>query len=410
MQLGVISISYKQAEQEIRDKVAFTDSKKIELFEKMYGQNVTQSMVLSTCNRSELYFIYEEDQASQEARVCYCQMFPGIELDAYLVEKQGEEALVYLFEMAAGLQSMVIGEDQILGQLQDALDFSRAMGYCKKELNKIVRDAVTCAKKMKTSLKISENPLSVSYIGISQLQQDTGFAEKAVFVIGSGKMASLALRYVLEYGADEVYVCSKTMAHSRRLMEEFPQIRICDYEQRYQCMRGCDIVISATAAPHIIVKKEEFSHEGEIFLLDLALPRDIDPAIGEDQLVHLYNIDSLKKIADENLKKREELVKQGKVMVFSEVKDTLEWMKTSRMDATIQSLQLRCQEILSDSCDYINRKLELDSHEQKIIQNTLHASLQRLLREPIHTLKDTEDEKEQEMYQKMTEKLFNLIK
>lgn len=408
MQLGVISVSFKQASQDVRDQVAFTDSKKIALSECLYEQNIEQSMVLSTCNRSELYFLYEDEQECAKAKESYIRMFPNVSLDTYLIEKQGEDALTYLFEMAAGLQSMIIGEDQILGQLQDALDFSRAMGYSKKELNKIVRDAVTCAKKMKTTLKISEHPLSVSYIGIRQLEQETGFAGKAVFLIGSGKMATLALRYVIEYGAEEIYVCSKTKAHTRKLMEEFPQIRLCDYEQRYKCMRGCDIVISATSAPHTIVKREEFSHEGEIYLLDLASPRDIDPAIGTDRMVHLHNIDSLKQMADENLKKREELVEQANEMIRLDVNETSAWLKISRVDATIESLQMRCQEILSDSYEYINRKLELDTHEKKVIENTLHASLQRLLREPIHTLKGVEDERQQKMYQEVTEKLFRL--
>lgn len=407
MQFVAVSINYRNAALNVRDLVAFTDSKKIGMLEALYQNGIKQSMVVSTCNRSEVYYFCPEGGES-EGLSCFKAMFPDVDILKYAEWKQGKEAYRHLFLVTAGLLSMVTGEDQILGQVQEALDFSRTMGYCGKELNKAVRDAVTCAKRMKTELRISEIPLSVSYIGIRKLEKECGLRGRAVFLIGSGKMAALALKYVLEYGAKEVFLCSRSIEHAKQLKQEFPQLRICSYERRYLCMRGCDVIISATSAPHPVVRKEEFSHEGEVFLLDLASPRDIEPELALEPMVHLFDIDSLKKTADENLRQRGLLVEQGRAMAEEEVEKTFAWMLASRMDDAIESLQQRCSDILTDSLSYINRKLELDSHERKVVENTLHASLQRLIREPIHTLKQLDSEEQQDRYREFVADLFQL--
>ena len=170
MQFGFIGINYKNAPLAVRDKTSFTDVKKMEFFQKVEKVGVEQCMVLSTCNRSEVYFFFREKVEFAKVQQIYEEMFQEIVLKEYLVQLVGEEAIAYLFRIAAGLELLVLGEDQILGQVKDALDFSRIMGYSKKELNKVVRDAVTCAKRIKTELKISEKPLSVSYIGIQKLE------------------------------------------------------------------------------------------------------------------------------------------------------------------------------------------------------------------------------------------------
>ncbi len=210
MQFGVCGINYKKADLDIRDKTSFTDLKKAEFFQLAGNEGIEQCMVLSTCNRSEVYFLYETE--AQFDRVCrvYERMFSEALLGEYMIAMGSEAAMGYLFRVAAGLESLVLGEDQILGQVKEALDFSRTMGYDGKELNKIVRDAITCAKRIKTEFKISEKPLSVSYIGIRMVEEHTGIAGKKVLLIGSGKASLLALKYLKEYGAGKITVCSRT--------------------------------------------------------------------------------------------------------------------------------------------------------------------------------------------------------
>lgn len=177
-------------------------------------------MILSTCNRSEVYFLFETENQFDIVCGIYEEMFSEAVPGEYMISMCSEAAMEYLFRVAAGLESLVLGEDQILGQVKEALDFSRTMGYDGKELNKIVRDAITCAKKIKTQFKISERPLSVSYIGIRMVEEHTGIAGKSVLLIGSGKTSLLALKYLKEYGAGKITVCSRTFSHAGRLQEE----------------------------------------------------------------------------------------------------------------------------------------------------------------------------------------------
>lgn len=408
MQFGLLGINYKKAQLDIRDKTSFTDTKKINLFQKAEQAGIEQCMVLSTCNRSEIYFFYDSEQTWSRMLQIYIEMFPEVKLDKYLVQMRGEEAVTYLFRVAAGLESLVLGEDQILGQVKEALDFSRTMGVSGKEMNYVVREAVTCAKKIKTDYRMSEKPLSVSYIGIQKLEEICGIAGKKVLVIGSGKTAVLALRYLYEYHAGPIFTCSRTFSHARELREKFPDIEVIDYGQRYLVMEECDIVVSATSSPHLVVRREEFEPRRNMVFLDLAAPRDIDTEFCGSSMVQLINLDTLQKISDQNQKERERMVEVCQKRIEESVEEAKRWLLQSRVDGTIQSLQQRCEEIVTDSCGYLERKIELSQREQKLLRKVLHASLLRLLREPIQELKQIDSEEVQNQYKEMVNHLFHI--
>ena len=408
MQFGFLGINYKNAGLDIRDKTSFTDAMNLDFFHKAEQAGVEQCMVLSTCNRSEAYYLYEEEGQQEQMRQIYEGMFPGVDLEGYLVELSGEQAMEYLFRVAAGMESLVLGEDQILGQVKEALDDSRTMGYSGKELNKVVRDAITCAKQMKTEWKISEVPLSVSYIGIQKLDQLCGIAGKRILVIGSGKTASLALTYIYEYKGVQVTACSRTYAHVKRLRQQFPGLTAIPYEEWRQAIVECDIVVSATSSPHLVVQKGDFVPAGPLTFLDLAAPRDIDMALAHDPQVTLINLDTLQAIAAKNQKEREQLIKESGKLMEEKLKETVDWFFQSRMDATIESLQQRCSLIVADGYDYLNRKMELTPREQKLLKKVLNASVQRLLREPIRELKKLDSEEQQEEYKRLVRQLFQI--
>ncbi len=408
MKFCLLGINYKNAQLAVRDKTSITDVMKLDFFQKAEAAGVDQCMILSTCNRSEVYFFYEHNEQAEQIRRIYEEMFPDIDLKEYLMILSGEEAMAYLFRIAAGLESLVLGEDQILGQVKEALDYSRTMGYSGKELNKIVREAVTCAKKIKTELKISERPLSVSYVGIRKLEEYGKIQGKRVLVIGSGKTAVLALKYIYEYKAGHVAACSRTYAHAKQLRDEFKDIEIISYEDRYKMMQECDIVVSATASPHLVVRRGEFSPRRPVIFLDLAAPRDIDTSFADDPMVHLINLDTLQEIVAHNKLEREQLVEKSRSIIEEDLHETAVWLLQSRMDPMIDSLQQRCGAIVEDSCEYLNRKMDLGAREQKLLKKVLNASLQRLLREPIREMKRLDTEEEQEEYKRFVRQLFQI--
>lgn len=408
MQFGYIGISYKDAKLKIRDKVSFTDNQKIDFLQQAERIGIDQCMILSTCNRSELFFFYKEENHFEALKDLYISRLPEIKNSSYLNASSGVEAMEYLFRIAAGLESLVLGEDQILGQVKDAQEFSRTLGYGGKELNRVVRDAVTCAKKIKSRLKISENPLSLSSIGIRQVDQVCGIKGKRALVIGSGSMAVLAIRYLYEYEAGEVAVCSRTPAHAKELLTDFPDLLAVPYEQRYQEIKRSDIVVSATASPHLVIHKNSTELTHKTVFLDLALPRDIDEELKKEPLAHLLDLDTMEQIAAENKARRMQLIKISREWIKEAVRETCQWLSGSRVDATIESLQQKCDLIVEDSFSYLNRKMDLGPREQKLLRRILKASLHRLLREPILELKQLESKERQEEYQKVVEELFHI--
>lgn len=411
MVFGYVGVCYQETPLAVRELVSFTDSKKTELWNELEKIEVRQCVVLSTCNRSEIFFFFQSHKITmQQIRQCYEAVFPGVPIRNYMKEMQGEEAMAYLFRVTAGLESLVLGEDQILGQVVEAMDFARTMGHSGKELERIVRDAVTCAKQIKTEYRISEKPLSVSYVGIQMLQKYSGIEGKKVLVIGSGKTAALALTYLVDGGAASILLCSRNTEHARELLAVYPQLTVIEYKDRYQEMAHCEIVVSATASPHLVVKKEEWSRpdNGEMIFLDLATPRDVDARLAEEEGVRVIDMDTLQQIAEKNQKERERLASLCQSLIQQKTEETMEWLRQSRMDTTIENLQKRCQGIVEDSYEYLNRKLSLSHREQKIVKKVLNASLQRLLREPIQELKQLEDDETQREYKKVLEHLFRM--
>ncbi len=333
MQFGTIGISYQQAPIEIREKAAFSDTKKMECYDHLRERGITQMVILSTCNRSEIYFLTAEETDAAAVKEEFLFQCGAPELEKYLFEKQGGEALKYLFCVAAGLNSLVVGEDQILGQVQDALEFSRRMGCCGKGMNRIFLDAVTCAKKIKTELKISERPLSICYIGMKCLENACKIAGKTALVIGSGKMAALALTYLRDLGAGRVYLCNRSVEHALALKGEGVSTGLCPALCAALLGDGSmrSLLIRATASPLLVVRREKMKKRARPFyLLDLATPRDIDPLLAQEDGVRLFDIDSLRAISEENRKERRHLEIQGRKMAEEAAEETLRRLAASR--------------------------------------------------------------------------------
>lgn len=408
MKFGFLGINYKNANLEIRDKVSFTDNGKVAFFQKADCAGINQCLILSTCNRCEVFFFYSEELQFETMRQIFIDSFPEVTMESYLLELQDRAAMEYLFRVAAGLESLVLGEDQILGQVRDALDFSRTMGYAKKELNRIVLDAITSAKRMKTALKISEKPISVAYVGIQKLMDILSLDGKTVLVIGSGKTAALALRYVWDCKNVHIIACSRNMSHARDLTEEFPGIEIVAFDRRYEMLNQCDAVISATSSPHLVLQKEKIPVNRNLIFLDLAAPRDIDPEINNLPGMALINLDVIQATIEENQNQRAALVSKAAGMISEDLEETLLWLQSSRVDDTIESLQHMCAEIVADSFNYLNRKITLDSKDQKILKKVLNASLQRLLKQPIKELKQLQNEEQQDEMQRIVRQLFQI--
>lgn len=324
-----LGVSFRNARQDVRDRVLFTPEGAAAFQAKLAEAGIAQSLVLSTCNRCEVFcWTNGRDARSlDKVRRLFLNEFPSVPLADALETREGSDALVYLFCIAAGLESMILGEYQILGQVKDAHAASLASGHAGKELDRILRDAVTCAKRVKTELDIGAVPPSVCRAGMEHVDRIAGIAGKRVFVIGSGRTGTLAAKLAKRLGAASIVVCNRSPERTRKLVDEVGATAV-DYAARYAVIAESDIVVSATASPHVVVSADLLQLEHPVTFLDLASPRDVEPAVAENPLATLVSIDTIGELAAGDRLERERLTAKGMEIIEDAVRTTADWLRS----------------------------------------------------------------------------------
>ena len=413
MNIGVVGVNHNLAPINVREAVSFTDTKKIEAINILLDREIDEIVILSTCNRSEIYISGENiQQKVDEVANFYKDYFGVKDIEQYLFKKTNLEAIQHLFDVTAGLDSLVVGEDQILGQVKDAHEFCMKLGATKKVFNKLFRDAVTTSKEIKTITKISQQPLSISYIGVKLLKENMGTLEgKNALIVGLGKMNLLTLNHLEEENVKNIYIANRNIEKTKEIENKFDNIIPIEYSDRHKIIqeKSIDIVISATSSPHLVIKYDDMPKlDKKIYIMDIALPRDIDTKLKELNYVELYDIDDLKEIHDKNDIKRNELAQKAQEIIKIKIDEFTEWLDLTFIDPTIQSLNSKCIEIKEDTLEYIFRKIDLNQREQKIIDKMLGSALKRVIREPIINLKQVKNKGQREEYIKVIEDLFEI--
>ena len=413
MNIGVVGVNHNLAPINVREAVSFTDTKKIEAINILLDREIDEIVILSTCNRSEIYISGENiQQKVDEVANFYKDYFGVKDIEQYLFKKTNLEAIQHLFDVTAGLDSLVVGEDQILGQVKDAHEFCMKLGATKKVFNKLFRDAVTTSKEIKTITKISQQPLSISYIGVKLLKEKMGTLEgKNALIVGLGKMNLLTLNHLEEENVKNIYIANRNIEKTKEIENKFDNIIPIEYSDRHKIIqeKSIDIVISATSSPHLVIKYDDMPKlDKKIYIMDIALPRDIDTKLKELNYVELYDIDDLKEIHDKNDIKRNELAQKAQEIIKIKIDEFTEWLDLTFIDPTIQSLNSKCIEIKEDTLEYIFRKIDLNQREQKIIDKMLGSALKRVIREPIINLKQVKNKGQREEYIKVIEDLYEI--
>lgn len=413
MNIGVVGVNHNLAPINVREAVSFTDTKKIEAINILLDRDIDEIVILSTCNRSEIYISGENiQQKVDEVANFYKDYFGVKDIEQYLFKKINLEAIQHLFDVTAGLDSLVVGEDQILGQVKDAHEFCMKLGATKKVFNKLFRDAVTTSKEIKTITKISQQPLSISYIGVKLLKEKMGTLEgKNALIVGLGKMNLLTLNHLEEENVKNIYIANRNIEKTKEIENKFDNIIPIEYSDRHKIIqeKSIDIVISATSSPHLVIKYDDMPKlNKKIYIMDIALPRDIDTKLKELDYVELYDIDDLKEIHDKNDIKRNELAQKAQEIIKIKIDEFTEWLDLTFIDPTIQSLNSKCIEIKEDTLEYIFRKIDLNQREKKIIDKMLGSALKRVIREPIINLKQVKNKGQREEYIKVIEDLFEI--
>ena len=400
MEFGVIGVSYKEADADVRDCTAFSDTQKLELYNRMLDVEITQAVILSTCNRSELYIIYEREEQLSRAKEMFLQ---AAGKDVPLFQKTGRAAVAYLFEVAAGYHSMVLGEDQILGHVQSSYQIAYRAQACGKQIHRIFQSCFAAVKQLKATYRISEHPLSIAYLAVKNIRSAISLHQARVLIIGSGEMASLMLQYLREENLEALYVCSRNPHHAQQVMSS--SMEYIPFAQRYEILERCDVICSMTSSPHRILRSEQMPHiSRKQIYVDLAMPRDIDPLLAQPGRI-VIDIDHLQREADEQLQQRKALMKQAHAMLADAAQEAYERLCSQQMEQLIQSLQQRSERMAKDTYDLLNAKLQLSSHEEQVLKKVLHTSFLRMVREPMLMLKKAKGQ-DQQLYAQLLETML----
>lgn len=410
MELTVIGISHKKAPIKIREKASFLHSAKLRATKELKVMGINEFMILSTCNRSEIYIATRDMKNDIKKVVDYYVAFAEFDISPYLFIKKYEGAIVHIYQVASGLDSLIIGEDQILGQVKEALEFGMEQKSCRKYLSKVVREAITFSKKMKNTYKLSENQLSVSSIGVRFLKDKLGnLRHKKILVIGTGEMGRLVIKYLKDQKVKDIYITNRTHKRLKECNESFEELIHLDYDERYEWLAKMDIVITATSSPHIIIKADNIKFvDTKLTILDMAVPRDVGEEVKQLPNIDVYTLDDFKSIADQHLKERKKIANRINRLILDEVKMIEKWILSTKVDSVIRSLQWKQETVSQQTIEKIKTKVELDEDEYNCIEKHLRLAVQEMIRQPIKELKRLEKESDIDNYKMVIEKLFDL--
>ncbi|HIZ76866.1 MAG TPA: glutamyl-tRNA reductase [Firmicutes bacterium] len=411
MSISVLGIDH-QYSAEIREMVAFTESQIIEFSSMLLEMNVEEVVILSTCNRSEVYFSSKNADVSQKVKEAYIRYFSIEEQKDCVFLLHDDDAIHHIFRVTSGIESAIIGEDEILRQIKEAYEFSLRFKNTGKRFNRLFQEAIRCAKEVKSKLKISEIPISTGYIGLKYLEEQVGtFEGKHMMLIGFGEIGQLFYQYGKELPFRRITVCNRSRETADAILDGQKRDLYIHHDQWKDVINDVDILITATSCPHHILKAEEMMvREKPIYMLDMAIPRNIDNQIGMLNNYHLYNIDVLKEMSAQNAASRLALRDHAEEIIENYVSDYKRWLDHSEEDNVIESLNQSVDDILDYHLKYLFQRIKANEREQKIITRTMQAALKKAVRNPIIALKNIDDPQKRAHYSEVLEELFQLDK
>ncbi len=419
MELIVIGLNHKTAPIDIRERLAFPEDRiETALHQVKSVPSLKENMILSTCNRVEIYATARETEKAIIELKHFLSQYHGLpikEFDKNLYSLVGEEAVRHIFRVASSLDSMVVGEPQILGQIKEAYNLAVESKTSGLILHRLLHRAFHVAKRVRTETKIGNSAVSVSYVAVELAKKIFGILEKrTVLLIGAGEMCELAARHLISGGIEKVLVTNRTYERALTLAQEFKGEAI-PFEEIGQGLKRADIVISATNSPQFLIHHDQVSKvikdrkQRPIFFIDIADRRDIEPRVGDIENVYLYNIDDLQKVANENIQDREKEGQKAESIVQDEVAKFVNWYHSLEVTPVIVSLREKFEEIRKKELEKtFSLHPTLSDKERQSLEALTSAIINKVLHDPLTLLKQTNEEAMADFYLDTLRTLFRL--
>lgn len=425
MHIVVVGLNHKAAPVEIREKLAFTGDSLEEALREFVPNDgngkqgyAVEGVNLSTCNRTEIYALAKEVDSGYEAIRRFMADFhrlPQGEFADYLYAYDDREAVAHLFAVAAGIDSMIVGEPQILGQVRDAFLEASAQKAAGGVLSALFRQAIHVGKRARTETGISQSTVSVSYAAVELAKKIFGdLGSRQVLLIGAGRMSELTAKNLVDNGVEGIIVANRTYQRAAGLAERFGG-RAIGFAGIGHALWTADIVISSTEAPHFIIKPEmvreamRMRRNRPLFLIDIAVPRDIDPAVLRIENTCLYDIDDLQAVVEANIRERQKEVSKVEAIIHEEVAKFMAWVRSLEVVPTIIDLRNHAEEIRCAELTKTLRRLgDFSEREENIINALTIGIVNKMLHQPTIQLKKHADDNNGYLYTETIRELFGL--
>lgn len=405
MKVFVAGLNHKVADVDVREKLAFNGPKLEEGLTRFRElPEINEAIILSTCNRVELYANVKDNQRAAEAVKTFLSEFHNINrssLDTGLYIYEGTDAVRHIFRVASSLDSMVVGEPQILGQLKDAFELALSQKTTGILLNKLMKKAISVAKRVRTETRIAENAVSISFAAVELAKKIfTDLSKRVFMLLGAGEMAELAAKHLISSGVKEVLVSNRTYERACDLAKEFNGKPV-RFDEFINEMARADIVICSTGAPDYIVSKSQMQKvmkerkQRQVFLIDISVPRNIDPEINDLANVYLYNVDDLQGVVDSNLFERTKEAEKAEKIIDEELETFLKWQSTLDSVPTIIAIREKAEEIKQEELDKLFHKItDIGEKEREAIEYMAAALINKMIHPPTAALKEDSEDKD----------------
>ncbi|MDM5339282.1 glutamyl-tRNA reductase [Fictibacillus enclensis] len=399
MHILVVGLNYKTAPVEIREKVSFQPTELAEAHKALRARkSILECTIVSTCNRTEVYAVVDQLHTGRYYMKSFLAEWFSIEtndLNPFLFIREEEIAVEHLFRVAAGLDSMVLGETQILGQVRDSFLLAQQEGTTGTIFNHLFKQAITLAKRSHSETEIGENAVSVSYAAVELAKKIFGGLEKKdILIVGAGKMGELTAKHLHSNGVASVHVVNRTYEKALELAGRFNGTAH-PMEELGSVLNVADIVITSTGSESYVITKEMVQsllkqRKGRpLFMVDIAVPRDLDPGLNELESVFLYDIDDLEGIVEANLAERKKEAEKIEIMIEGEIVAFQSWVNMLGVVPVITALREKALAVQAETMQSIERKMpHLSDREKKVLSKHTKSIVNQLLRDPIVRIKE----------------------
>jgi glutamyl-tRNA reductase len=416
MNFFVIGVNHKTAPVEVRERFAISEAKLPDALRQLTEMpDIEEGMIVSTCNRVEIIARSTNGNCDLKDFVRKYYGFEPDQFQKYFFEHREKAAVRHLFRVASSLDSMVVGEPQILGQVKEAYAVARAVGAVQSQLDTLLTRAFAVAKKVRSETAVASSSVSVASVAVELAQKIFGELNgKAVYLVGAGKMCELAARHLLAHGAGKIYVANRTFERAVALARKFDGEAV-PFEKLYDTVEKADIIISSTGAPHAIFRKEhgerflKVRKNRPMFFIDIAVPRDIDPKLNDLDGIFVYDIDDLQQVVSSHLGDRKREADRAEELVADEVVRFESRLQTLNVVPTIVSLQEHLETVRQAEIDRLRGRLgELSPEQEMAVEALTKGIINKIMHTPITTLKTAAREPESTTVVELVRRLFNL--